>query len=109
MLYDKKWDKVKDETIHPTALEELGYEASIIALGVAKDLRSGAIKPENYDQGSVCGTACCIAGHITARMWGFNHCDVPSSYEEGIGHPVGSRQWAWYKKCRDKSSGLSSL
>lgn len=55
-------------TIHPRALAELGEEACIVALGVARDLRSEAIPPEKYDQTSYCGTACCIAGHIARRM-----------------------------------------
>jgi hypothetical protein len=61
-------------TIHERAIATLGMEACIVALGVARDLRSGAIPREHYDQGSLvpafsnCGTACCIAGHIAARM-----------------------------------------
>jgi hypothetical protein len=55
-------------TIHPNAIRILGEEACIVALGVARDLRSGDIPPERYDQGTLCGTACCIAGHIAYRM-----------------------------------------
>ncbi len=57
--------------IHPRALTELGEEACIVALGVARDLRSGVIPPEHYSQwtyGSGCGTHCCIAGHIYYRL-----------------------------------------
>jgi hypothetical protein len=59
-------------TIHPRALKELGEEACIVALGVARDLRSGAIPPEKYDQAyyennTACETACCIAGWMRIR------------------------------------------
>lgn len=60
--------EVEGRTIHPRALKELGEEACIVALGVARDLRSGVIPPENYDQGNSCGTSCCIAGHMSARI-----------------------------------------
>lgn len=62
--------EVEGRTIHPRALKELGDEACIVALEVARDLRSGVIPPEKYYQGRYCGTACCIAGHI-ARRFGF--------------------------------------
>lgn len=55
-------------TIHPCALAELGEEACIVALGVARDLRSGVIPPERYSQEEYCGMACCIAGHIALRL-----------------------------------------
>ena len=55
-------------TIHPHTLAELGEEACIVALGVARDLRSGVIPPEKYDQRRWCGTACCIGGHIATRL-----------------------------------------
>lgn len=60
-------------TIHPRALEALGLEAATVMLGVARDLRSGVIRPEHYDQknwiiDSDCGTACCIAGHVATRL-----------------------------------------
>lgn len=57
--------------IHPRALAELGEEACIIALGVARDLRSGVTPPERYNQLNYCGASCCIAGHIAERL------DVP--------------------------------
>jgi len=65
---------VESRTIHSRALELWGEETCLAALEVARDLRSGAIPPEEYDQGtfykidSRCGTACCIAGHIAFRM-----------------------------------------
>src|SRR4029077_3296413 len=59
-------------TIHQIAIDVLGMEACIVALGVARDLRSGKIPPEEYDQGTLWGTArrtaCCIEGHIRRRM-----------------------------------------
>lgn len=60
--------------IHPSALADWGAPTCFAALEVARDLRSGAIPPEEYDQGSfirshrTCGSACCIAGHIAFRM-----------------------------------------
>jgi hypothetical protein len=65
-------NRQSDEThvIHPKALSELGEEACIVALGVARDLRSGAIPPDHYDQSRLytwCGTGCCIAGHMLLR------------------------------------------
>ena len=58
--------------IHPYALIELGEEACIVALGVARDLRSGAIPPEKFDMRWVlpsasCGSGCCIAGWMLIR------------------------------------------
>jgi hypothetical protein len=67
-------------TIHPRALADLGEEACIVTLGVARDLRSGAIPPEQYDQNyfdrwqTECGTACCIAGWMTIR--GVNYAQL---------------------------------
>lgn len=55
-------------TIHSRALAELGEEACIVALGVARDLRSGVIPPETFDMKTFCGSACCIIGHIHKRM-----------------------------------------
>lgn len=49
--------------IHPYALIELGEEACIVALGVARDLRSGAIPPEKFDM----RWFCCIAGWMRIR------------------------------------------
>lgn len=61
-------------TIHPRAIRELGEEACIVALGVARDLRSGVIPPEKFDQRfyssqlrAGCGSACCIAGWMLIR------------------------------------------
>ena len=54
--------------IHPRALAELGHEACIVALGVARDLRSGVIPGEEFDMGSFCGASCCIVGHIACRL-----------------------------------------
>ncbi len=65
---------------HPRALRELGLLGCTVALGVARDLRTGAIPPENYDQrylkpeSSPCGTACCIAGHMAER--GVSYCSL---------------------------------
>lgn len=73
--------EVEGRTIHPRALEELGEEACIVALGVARDLRSGVIPPEKYDQGRymhACGAACCIAGHMRDRLGLRGHFTVLS-------------------------------
>lgn len=69
-------------TIHPTALAQLGEEACIVALGVARDLRSGVIPPEKYDQTSECGSSCCLAGHIAARLAGGEPGDVSLYWEQ---------------------------
>ena len=62
----------KTRTIHPRALASLGEKACIVMLGVAADLRSGVIPPEDYSQKvylkNECNTACCIAGHVVHRM-----------------------------------------
>lgn len=55
-------------TFHPRALAALGAPACIAMLSVARDLRSGAIPPEHYDQQRSCGTACCIYGHMVYRI-----------------------------------------
>ena len=55
-------------SIHPRALAAFGEEACMAALGVARDLRSGVIPPEKFNQSECCGSACCIAGHIANRM-----------------------------------------
>ncbi len=83
-------------TIHPRAIKELGEEACIVALGVAADLRSGVIPPEEYDQRDWCGTSCCIAGHIADRIG-------IASRAEGNSFPVLS--WA----SRVDSEGLYQL
>jgi hypothetical protein len=59
---------LKARTIHPRALATFGEEVCVVMLGVARDLRDGTISPENYDQKNYCGTACCIAGHVAARL-----------------------------------------
>lgn len=65
--------KSTTRTIHPRALKELGEEACIVALGVARDLRSRVIPPENFHMRylrkgySACGSACCIAGWMLIR------------------------------------------
>lgn len=56
-------------TIHPRALKELGEEACIVALGVARDLRSGVIPPEKFKMSTACGSSCCIVGHIAIRLF----------------------------------------
>ena len=66
-MSDRKQDS-ETRTIHPRAIAALGEEACVVMLGVARDLRSGAIPPEHYDQGSYCGTACCVAGHVALRL-----------------------------------------
>ena len=78
-------------TLHPRALNALGEEACIVMLGVAADLRSGVIPPENYDQSRGCGTSCCIAGHTMYRLG-----------EDG------SSPWMW-KVAKKDSSALSNL
>jgi hypothetical protein len=54
-------------TLHPRALAVLGEEWCLALLEVARDLRSGAIPPERYNQKEYCGTACCIAGHAARK------------------------------------------
>lgn len=57
-------------TIHPNALRDIGEEACMTLLGIARDLRDGTIPPEKYDQrtlGHGCNTPCCIAGHFKWR------------------------------------------
>ena len=75
-MSDKQDPNVR--TIHPRALESLGYATCVALLGVARDLRSGAIPPEKYDQTDwgahnkydayKCGRPCCIAGHLAQRL-----------------------------------------
>ncbi len=96
-------------SIHPVALKELGEEACLIALGVAHDLRSGVIPPDEYNQGEVCGTACCIAGHIVTRLWGKYDGPIPRYYEKQISIPALRKRWYWYEECRFKSLGLARL
>lgn len=69
--------EITARTIHPDSIAELGLQECIVALEVARDLRSGAIPPEDYDQDQLyplvaiadgCGTPCCIAAHIAHRM-----------------------------------------
>jgi hypothetical protein len=55
-------------TIHPRVLAALGERVCVEMLGVARDLRSGVIPSERYDQGTYCGTACCVAGHLMIRL-----------------------------------------
>lgn len=73
-------DLTETRQIHPRALVELGEEACIVALGVARDLRSGVIPARQFNMDRWCGTACCIAGHIGARIgipWFWDqHCDL---------------------------------
>ncbi len=70
-MSDRKLADVR--TIHPRTLSIWGEATCLVAIEVARDLRSGVIPPEEYDQGeyggfSFCGTACCIAGHIARRL-----------------------------------------
>jgi hypothetical protein len=55
-------------TIHPRAIAALGERICIVMLGVARDLRSGAIAPEEFNMGTLCGTARCICGHMELRL-----------------------------------------
>lgn len=80
-------------TIHRRALSVFGEEVCLVMLGVAADFRSGAIPPERYDQGSYCGTACCIAGHVAFRLnpkfdgadWAEEYEDKDSALSESYG------------------------
>jgi hypothetical protein len=57
--------------IHPKSLALIGDEACLEMLALARDLRSGAVPPEAYDQTRLayrCGAPCCIAGHLRRRM-----------------------------------------
>lgn len=60
--------QAKTRTISERAIRALGHEGAVALLGVARDLRSGVIPPETYDQSTYCGTACCIAGHLMIRL-----------------------------------------
>lgn len=60
-------------TFHPRALTALGALACIAMLSVARDLRSGAIPPENYNQATHYGTSCCIYGHVRKRLDDINN------------------------------------
>jgi hypothetical protein len=58
-------------TIHPLALDEVGEKVAIVMLGVARDLRSGVIPPEDFNmQHYHCGSAHCIGGWIEFRVAG---------------------------------------
>lgn len=69
-------------TIHARALHTLGEEAAIVMLGVARDLRSGVIPPDEYEQAryyndaAPCGTPNCIGGHTAARLGLRSHAEV---------------------------------
>lgn len=54
--------------IHPKWLSLIGDEACLEMLAIARDLRSGVITPEEYDQKILCGSACCIMGHLRDRV-----------------------------------------
>ena len=54
--------------IHPGVLDGIGADVAFELLGVARDLRSGAIVAADYKQSEwACGTAYCIAGHAAIR------------------------------------------
>ena len=55
-------------TIHPRAIAALGERICIAMLGVARDLRSGAIVPEKFNMRTSYGTARCIFGHMQLRL-----------------------------------------
>lgn len=55
-------------TIHPRALAALGEKACIVMLEVARDLLSGAIPADKFNQHDYCGSAFCIAGHVALRL-----------------------------------------
>lgn len=77
--------------IHQGVINEIGAQAAILLLGVARDLRDGTIPPENYIQSSInCGSAHCIFGWVALRM------DDPWQLESFI------HDW-------DKSSRLKNL
>lgn len=65
-------DLSETRTIHPSAVAEVGERVVLEMLGVARDLRSGAIPPEEFNQRHFCGTPCCIAGHVALRIAGRN-------------------------------------
>lgn len=89
--------EVEGRTIHPRALKELGEEACIVALGVALDLRSGVIPPADYDQGNACGTSCCIAGHMSARMIAVG--SIPSDLKTAVFELTQEEMWLrWENK-----------
>lgn len=58
-------------TIHPKSLALVGDAICLEMLTLARDLRSGAVPPESYNQKRLygdCGTACCILGHLRQRV-----------------------------------------
>jgi len=87
--------KLTDIVIHDRALNALGLETAIVMLEVARDLRSGAIEAENYDQNRFgrderiytdegmkdCNTPCCIWGHVCHRMGIYSWSDRATSAE----------------------------
>lgn len=98
----------ESRTIHPRALKELGEEACIVALGVARDLRSGVMPPDDFQMMTWCGTSCCIAGHISARLINLGRADrerIAAKYE----HPDRDFQWRFYQRGADGSPGLRDL
>lgn len=57
-------------TFHPQALSDIGETACLALLGIAADLRRGAIPPAEYDQrfgDDACGSPCCILGWLRRR------------------------------------------
>jgi hypothetical protein len=73
-MSDRKLDDAR--TIHPDCIAAVGEEVCLALLSVARDLRSGAIPPEHYYQGSWCGTAQCIWGHAATRLGRYNKMEI---------------------------------
>src|SRR5713226_2121070 len=66
---------LKQREVNPEVVNYLGFEVVTELLGIARDLRSGVIPPEMYDQFTLpndpfpdCSTPCCILGHLKRRL-----------------------------------------
>lgn len=69
----KTVDKTEVRTIHPDVANDMTMDAAIVMLGVAHDLRSGAITKDHFNMKNftvlvVCGTAHCICGWVEKRL-----------------------------------------
>ncbi len=83
-MSDRKLE-IDTKKIHQRALNSPGLVAAIVMLGVARDLRDGKIK--NFDMKSYfeCGSPCCIAGYVLARL---GHVCLPKDDFPESGMPL---------------------
>ncbi len=66
-MSDRKLE-IDTKRIHPRALNALGLHTAVVMLGVARDLRDGKIEKFDMESYFECGSPCCIAGHVLARL-----------------------------------------